>query len=111
MEEIKTTIYECEFCRKYYKRKHFAIRHEKQCPKNPNNKHKCYNCTHLIVGRDDYSNYHTKRFVCRLTDNNMHTCKAEARGFADKLNSIRMPIECDMFLDNQPINEDLPFNY
>lgn len=47
MKEINTTIYECEFCRKYYKRKHFAIRHEDLCIQNPVNNPRCYSCKHL----------------------------------------------------------------
>ncbi len=47
MKEIKTTIYECEFCRKYYKRKHFAIKLENLCPLNPANNPKCYSCEYL----------------------------------------------------------------
>ena len=110
MKEIKTTIYECEFCRKYYKRKHFAIRHEMQCNANPNNQHKCYNCKHLYVDRDDYSTYSTKRFICNRTKKDMHTCKAESRGFAYKLDTIRMPIKCEYFVDTQPVvQNDLPW--
>ena len=49
MKEIKTTIYECEHCRKYYKLKRFAILHEPKCRKNPINKQRCYDgCVHLV---------------------------------------------------------------
>jgi len=47
MKTIETTIYECEFCGKYYKRKHFAIRHEDLCYLNPENQPKCYGCKYL----------------------------------------------------------------
>jgi len=47
MKEIKTTIYECEFCKRYYKLKHFAVIHEDFCTKNPVNKPKCYGCKYL----------------------------------------------------------------
>jgi len=47
MKTISTIIYECEFCRKYYKRKHFAIRHESGCKVNPDNFQRCICCAFL----------------------------------------------------------------
>ncbi len=47
MKTIQTTIYECEFCRKYYKRKHFAIQHESGCKLNPDNFQRCIGCAFL----------------------------------------------------------------
>lgn len=47
MKEIKTTIYECEYCRKYYKRKHLAIQHESGCKLNPANFQRCIGCAFL----------------------------------------------------------------
>jgi len=47
MKTISTIIYECEFCRKYYKRKHMAINHESGCKLNPDNFQKCIGCLFL----------------------------------------------------------------
>lgn len=54
-------IYDCEFCNKYYKRKHFAEKHEKSCNLNPDNWRACHSCSHLTKkdteiysGVDDY---------------------------------------------------------
>jgi hypothetical protein len=47
MKETKTTIYECEFCGKYYKRKHLAINHESGCKLNPENFQRCIGCSFL----------------------------------------------------------------
>lgn len=41
MKEIKA--YQCDFCKKYYKHKSSAKRHEKICYYNPNNK-ACLTC-------------------------------------------------------------------
>ena len=98
MKAIETTIYQCSFCGKYYKMKHFCIRHEKQCKKNPNNQHDCYDCRFLEVGRKKIDNNQlssVKFFRCTKLDKEMHTCKAESRGFSKSLNTERMPIMCD----------------
>ncbi|MCP4255498.1 MAG: hypothetical protein GY775_19255 [Candidatus Scalindua sp.] len=48
MKSYKIEIFECEYCKKYYKRKHFAIKHEKQCHRNPENFRACLGgCGHL----------------------------------------------------------------
>ena len=100
MEIIETTIYQCSYCRKYYIRKYYCERHEKQCSNNPNNWHKCYDCKNLKVWRELDNKPDVrgiKKFMCKITRKSMHTCKAESRGFAKHLNTIRMPLECDMY--------------
>ncbi len=47
MKAIETTIYQCEFCSKYYKRKHLALNHESACKKNPDNSQRCIGCIFL----------------------------------------------------------------
>jgi len=47
MKTTLTTIYECEFCGKYYKRKHHAINHESGCKLNPDNFQRCISCSFL----------------------------------------------------------------
>jgi len=44
MEEI--TAYACDYCRKFYKSKSSAKRHEKTCYHNPNNR-ACLTCKHF----------------------------------------------------------------
>lgn len=45
---IKTQeIYKCEYCRKLYQIKRFAIQHEKTCRKNPVNYRCCFSCCYL----------------------------------------------------------------
>ncbi len=97
MIEKTIKIYECEFCKKYYKRKYFCEKHEIRCYNNPNNFHKCYDCIHLEVDRELYDNYFVKTFYCKHKKQYMHTFKAEYMGFAEKLGTIRMPLECDSY--------------
>jgi len=40
-------IYKCEYCNKLYQIKRYALQHEKQCPKNPENDRPCFNCEFL----------------------------------------------------------------
>jgi hypothetical protein len=47
MKTIETTIYECDFCGKYYKRKNACERHEIICFHNPANKRACFSCGNL----------------------------------------------------------------
>ena len=102
MQEKITTIYECGHCQKYYKRKHAAIKHEKYCKNNPENKHQCFEwCTHLTVtdeveeGDDYCSDRHYKTFVCDVSGDEMHSYIAERRGMEVCKYTARMPIECE----------------
>ncbi|WP_372776484.1 hypothetical protein [Mangrovibacterium sp.] len=49
MKTIQTTIYECEYCGKYYKSKYFAGLHESKCRKNPANFQRCIGCKFLDI--------------------------------------------------------------
>lgn len=40
-------MYRCDYCDKWYHRKHAAIAHEKSCSKNPDNKRVCIGCKYL----------------------------------------------------------------
>ena len=40
-------IYKCEFCKKLYQVRHFAVLHEKRCFRNPNNDRACFGCLRL----------------------------------------------------------------
>jgi len=99
----KVEAYKCSHCPKLYQRKHFAIKHEMQCSKNPNNWHRCYDCYYLTVDREvNDKGESIKTFYCEKLEKYMHTCKAEARGFSDKLGTVRMPIECKEYRLTEP---------
>jgi len=46
MKTKKITGYFCDHCNKLYQRKHFAIKHEERCFKNPANNRPCLDCKH-----------------------------------------------------------------
>lgn len=96
MIEYETLIYECEYCKKYFKHKWHCRRHEKYCKKNPQNKHKCFEfCKHLRkdVDRDNGNT----SFTCDKKDISLYSYKAERMNH-DALydgESVRMPLSCD----------------
>ena len=114
MKEITTTIYECEYCKKYYKRKHHAVIHEKTCKKNPDNLHPCKHCKYfgleevLIVGKTSNSlilekgDISENAFYCYAKKVALHTNKREVRNIYYKYDGVEnMPMpkvgECDRF--------------
>ena len=109
MITITKPTYKCEHCSKLYQRKHFAIKHELSCKKNPLNFRKCFNCEHCAFiedsifedtwrGTEDETK--VKTFFCNAKDHYLHPPKAEHKGnvyeFGDKSNEP-MPMECDKF--------------
>ncbi len=58
--------YKCEFCRKLYQMKKWAIRHEERCKKNPQNDRPCFTCEHIDkIDKEFYfDTYHGEG--CRL---------------------------------------------
>lgn len=52
MKEI--TAYQCDHCPKYYKHKHNAKRHEKECFHNPETR-SCASCEHFINWEDAFN--------------------------------------------------------
>jgi len=102
MKELRATIYECEFCRKYYKMKHAAVRHEKYCSKNPANQHACWGCKFLDDTPEDVEteygpSFSVKAFRCKKHDEEMHSYVAERRRMEVAERTSLMPIECDDF--------------
>ena len=97
MKVIQTTIYECEYCKKYYKSKYHCDKHEKQCVKNPINIHKCFDCKHLDVIREIDDEVIYKSFHCKKLDKYMYTFKAETLRFQHLKEGVRMPLECKSY--------------
>ena len=98
MYEVTTKIYNCDYCTKYYKRKHAAINHEYRCRNNPINKHKCLKCVNLnkvIKISDNDVEYIT--FHCDITKTEMYSYKAEYMNLDICDTAIRMPLECENF--------------
>jgi hypothetical protein len=109
-------IHECNFCGRYYKRKHFAILHEKKCTKNPINFRPCYGCVHLDkkhVGINLQDHYGDDRYVskallfCSETNQYLYTPQVSIKGNAFLQEDIEdgeivnnpMPKKCDQCKD------------
>jgi hypothetical protein len=95
MKEIVRTNYICEFCGKYYVRKHHAEWHEKHCRLNPDNDHKCYHeCRHLHKERECDG---STTITCRKKNLTMYGYAAERRRLLDVIGDadMRMPLQCD----------------
>jgi phage FluMu protein Com len=105
MKKQQETVYRCEHCNKAMFGAGAMSRHEKYCPKNPNNQHKCFDfCKHLkrefTYSGDNY-NIHTRitNFTCKLTGKKMYSYKFEKNTIkpATALNGLeRMPLKCDL---------------
>jgi len=97
------TLYRCEYCTKHRLTKKAAQRHELFCRYNPNNRHKCFGCEHLVVVQQaaavgtEGQLHHAGRqsFTCARFGIDMYTYVAERRDIVHKLGDVtRMPIEC-----------------
>ena len=98
------TIYRCDHCSKHRLTKQAAARHELFCRHNPENKHKCFGCEHLVhteaaaaispTGQIQFAG--RQSFTCAKKGVDMYTYVAERRNIVEKLGNVeRMPIECD----------------
>ena len=95
-------VYTCEFCRRYFKSRYHAERHEKYCKKNPRNNHACFRfCRHLVKDEygtdDDYSTTGHTCFICEKTGKELHSFIAERRGMDIATETELMPNECPLF--------------
>lgn len=102
-----TTLYKCEYCRKKYEVKSACENHIPYCPKNPENKHKCFQgCANLIKtekrvdigdswGREPLCTF----FTCKVTGVEMYSYIAERLGLGIALEGERMPLKCESYID------------
>lgn len=105
------TIFRCDHCTTHRLSKGAAERHEQFCKANPNNKHRCFGCQHLVVGpREASDDRSMKEFACAHFNQRLYSYVAEKRGivgFAAEQGAIRMPLQCPAFVyqhdDNEPV--------
>ena len=107
MKEKQATIYQCEYCKKWYQKKHACIKHEKFCSKNPKNQHACFDmCPYLEKTYEDadveIGDGYTRKvtvFICKITNALMYSYIAERRNLPciNDSDHIRMPLKCDNF--------------
>ena len=101
MQEIKTTIYKCDFCPKYYRRKHFTEKHEKSCKNNPDNYRACHSCKNLTMESVemveelpyDYYEYKVNALLCKKKECYVYPPKVEHKGnYYKDLELLNMPM-------------------
>ena len=113
-------IYRCDHCSKHRLTKAAAARHELFCRHNPENKHQCFGCEHLVhteaaaaVGPDGTVKYAGRQaFTCAKKGVDMYTYVAERRNIVEKLGNVeRMPLACDLYeMESFNVNlSDFPF--
>lgn len=104
------TLFRCDYCTKHRLTKAAAQRHEQFCRHNPNNKHKCFGCEHLVVTSQaaavgpEGQLHHAGRqsFTCAKLGLEMYTYVAERRDIVDRLGAVeRMPLRCDHYEPEQ----------
>lgn len=106
------TLFQCDFCKKDYKRKHHCEKHENQCFKNPKNFRPCFSCHQLtkesvevqFEGCGLYGEYaeffETKEILfCNHFGTFLHTPQNAIKGNAYELSegNEEMPIQCAKF--------------
>ena len=94
MLTLDTTIYKCEFCKKYLIKKHAAIKHEFNCYKNPKNHSACVGCIFINVepitylGGHDYYGERTdikgNQFKCEKLNKTMYPFVLVKKGVVEK---------------------------
>lgn len=113
-------VYKCEYCRKLYQIKRFAIYHESICSKNPANDRPCFNCQNMTTENyeygDDGEGYRTKNlnlFFCNAKQIFIHTPKNEIKKNAFELGDSEnnpMPKECELYNPHELLEfEKTPF--
>ena len=113
MITITKPTYKCEYCSRLYQRKHFAIKHEDKCYKNPSNERICIDCKNLtpmegmVYFRDGYGGEHKTEvglaFCCSKIDSCIYPYSLE------KLD-VEIPDELyheasDQTFDNKPMKK------
>lgn len=95
MKASERTVYKCDYCGKNYLVGSACGRHETFCPKNPANRHACFDCAFLTVGMQKADDgYNEKTFHCDKLDLDLHSFKAERIGHSCLEYTGRMPLTC-----------------
>ena len=114
MEEKLKRIYRCDYCRKIYQVKAWAVVHEKRCYNNPENDRPCFSCESLekrktTVWFEDQENKWSL-FFCKESGEFLIPPISAHRGKCCVLDSdlvnVLMPKKCKIRKKNQ---EKLPW--
>jgi hypothetical protein len=100
MANIITQVYQCEHCRKLYRRRGDCERHEFRCWKNPKNHYACFDCVFMEKGRETLDGgmsdgLTVRTFRCTKLEKDLHTVIAVARKLECVSHTELMPLTCD----------------
>lgn len=111
------TLYRCDHCPAYRLSAGALLRHEQHCPRNPQNRHACFSCTHLVrtteeaaVGADGKL-ITAKRtvFTCAALSKDLYSYVAERKNMLAYVGDAeRMPLQCPSHAFDNPY-PDAPF--
>jgi hypothetical protein len=105
--KTNVTLYICDHCKKKMQRKGAMERHEKWCPKNPENEKACSTCKHLEETKietyfDAFDGEHMverKAFKCVKLDKLVYPLSVQRRGLDKRYDTFDeqepMPKECE----------------
>src|SRR5574343_634887 len=112
MKTEMRNVYSCEYCKKYYIRKHFCERHEKLCKKRPYYYRPCFSCVHskLKTGQvySDYVDFYgyvremekdVKLVFCTKKEIYIYPPNVGVKGNhydTGYIPNVEMPIECNL---------------
>ena len=98
----ETKAYQCDHCSKTTRTKGSMVVHEKQCWKNDDNKHACFDsCKNLIKEIISTENGNVTTYTCDVTKAKMYSYKVQYKKQVDKTGMVRMPSECDKYESNK----------
>lgn len=114
MKTKSVLLHTCDHCSKKLFRASAMVKHENLCSQSPENKRKCFTCSHLF--KMDGGG-----FFCGHPDKDgegyptMHTVTAIKKGLLKEYperfkNSVLMPSECDLYENKYGIIEGAPFD-
>ena len=101
--------YGAGFVVKHYIRKHFAIKHEKNCRKNPENISPCFECDYLIK-KELYIYFQNYDYEEKIYKDILF-CEKHKKGVCPRWSNSDLGIETDVLYDkeeNEIYNEKMP---
>ena len=114
MKIINKPQYQCDHCKKLYRRKGACEAHEPKCSRNPINFRPCFDCDHLTKKNHTVYNDHpmggeidkeVHLMYCKKKEMFIHPPSVEHKNNAIELGdefNEPMPKECDLFEDELP---------
>ncbi|MCA8830301.1 hypothetical protein [Hymenobacter pini] len=111
------TVYQCDHCTTKRFTKQAALRHEQFCKHNPDNRHACFSCAHLVrtteeAAVDEQGKLVTAKrtvFTCAALRKDLYSYVAERKNMLQYVGEAeRMPLQCPSYELDNPY-PDAPF--